>query len=247
MPTINLTLPVSGTGITAGLHATNYAAIQALLNGGLDAANLDDMGATAGQALIWSGSSWAPGTISPTSYRKTTAKTVNTTTAATDLLNGEITLGAGVLSTNKIARLSAWGDWKQNSGGAAAPPRFQVLLGGTTLLDTGTAGTCANAATRYGWKIVVEIMNLGATNVQLLNMQVDLSASVTASGETVFTTGEGVFQLFTGSALGFAKAEGYNAGAKDSTAALALVLNVINGSANANYETKLFGALVEIL
>lgn len=44
MPTINLTLPVAGNGITAGLHATNYAALQALLNGDLDADNLADDG-----------------------------------------------------------------------------------------------------------------------------------------------------------------------------------------------------------
>lgn len=40
MPTISLTAPVSGTVITAGLHAANYGAIQTLLNGGLDASNL---------------------------------------------------------------------------------------------------------------------------------------------------------------------------------------------------------------
>lgn len=60
MPTINLTLPVAGQGVTAGLHATNYAALQSLLNGGLDADNLDDMGASAGQALVYNGTSWAP-------------------------------------------------------------------------------------------------------------------------------------------------------------------------------------------
>lgn len=39
MPTITLTQPVASTVITAGLHATNYNALQTLLNGGLDGAN----------------------------------------------------------------------------------------------------------------------------------------------------------------------------------------------------------------
>jgi hypothetical protein len=40
VPTINLTLPVSATVITAGLHSTNYAAIQNLVNGALDNNNI---------------------------------------------------------------------------------------------------------------------------------------------------------------------------------------------------------------
>ncbi len=64
MPTITLALPVAGTNIAAGLHATNYAALQTLLNGGLDNTNLAAGAAIAvtkiapganGQALITSG------------------------------------------------------------------------------------------------------------------------------------------------------------------------------------------------
>lgn len=40
MPTINLTLPVAGTEIVAGLHATNYTNLQTLLNGALDNSNV---------------------------------------------------------------------------------------------------------------------------------------------------------------------------------------------------------------
>lgn len=181
-----------------------------------------------------------------TRYRKTTVKTVNTTTSPTDLLNGEITIGAGVMSTNKAVTLRAWGDWKQNSGGAAAAPRLQLVLGASTLLDTGTAGTCTNAATRYGWRLCAEIMNLGSASVQLANLLFHISCSMAANGETAFTTGEGVYDLHTAAVLAIGKAEGYNAGAVDTSSARALVLNVINGSANANYETKLFGAQVVV-
>ena len=40
MPSITLTLPSVGQVITSGLHASNYAALQSLLNGSLDASNL---------------------------------------------------------------------------------------------------------------------------------------------------------------------------------------------------------------
>lgn len=71
MATISLTLPVSGTVITAGLHSTNYTAIQGAINGGLDTANwasglifapskFMQEGATTGQGIIWGGSQYAP-------------------------------------------------------------------------------------------------------------------------------------------------------------------------------------------
>jgi hypothetical protein len=41
MPTLTLELPSAGQKILAGLHATNYADIQALLNGNLDGSNIN--------------------------------------------------------------------------------------------------------------------------------------------------------------------------------------------------------------
>lgn len=40
MPSITLSLPVNGTTVDAVLHANNYTAIAALLNGGIDSSNL---------------------------------------------------------------------------------------------------------------------------------------------------------------------------------------------------------------
>lgn len=78
MPTITLTLPIAGTGITAGLHATNYTTIQTAVNG-LDANNwaagkifapskLTQEGATVGQVPVWNGSIWAPATQGSPGY-----------------------------------------------------------------------------------------------------------------------------------------------------------------------------------
>jgi len=185
-------------------------------------------------------------------YRKTSAKTVNTSTSATDLLNGEITVAAGVMGSNGLLRLTAWGDQLQNSGGAAAPQRFQLVFGGTTLLDTSTGGSSAANASRGSWRIVAEILNLGAVNSQMSSLQVHLTTRGNVnSSETVvgFATGEGSYQGVVGGADGITYlGHGVNPSTSvDTSAAKALVLNVINGSASASYETKLLGAVVEII
>lgn len=51
MPTINLTLPVAGTAIDAGPMATNFSALQTLLNGGLDGANFVNASLTLGSSF----------------------------------------------------------------------------------------------------------------------------------------------------------------------------------------------------
>lgn len=68
MATVNLEVPSAGEKIQAGLHATNYADIQAALNGGLDASNLAAGAVTApklslpytGHTLVWTASGTAP-------------------------------------------------------------------------------------------------------------------------------------------------------------------------------------------
>lgn len=188
-----------------------------------------------------------PATPAAVSYRKTTAKPVNTTTSATDLLNGEVSVAAGAMGATGGALVTAWGDWKNNSGGAVAPPRFQLILGSSTLFDTGTSGgTCTNAATRYGWKIVVEILNTSAS-AQVANFLLTMSAGVNLNGDGAFTTGEGNYVLYTPSARGFGFGEAYNTSAENTATAKTLVLNVINGSANAAYETNLAGAVIQIV
>jgi hypothetical protein len=182
--------------------------------------------------------------------RKTTPKPVNSTIAATDLLNGEITIGAGVLSSTGVLRLTADGDWLQHTGGNAAPPRFQLVIGGTTIIDTGT-GTMLlpDAANRYGWHLEVVLRALNATNAQWARISGVLAANspnIAQCGD--FATGEGRYgNVYSGGALMAVMLEGGASGSKDMTASQTLVLNVINGSASASYETRLLGALVEIL
>jgi hypothetical protein len=237
---------VDDSEIVASDHRNNYAAIQTAVNALISALS----GGSSGQVLTASDASDVQWGAARTTYRKASAKAVNTTTAATDLLNGEITVAAGVLGTTGVLRLTAFGDWLQNSGGAAAPPRFQLLLGGSTLFDTGSPGTtCGSGTQRGGWRLVAEIANSGAANAQVASFRLDVSFGTGGSpGANVFTVGNGLyFTAYSGTATDAAVATATNVGAVNTASAAALVLNVINGSASASYETKLLGAIVEVL
>lgn len=176
------------------------------------------------------------------------AKIVNTSTAATDLFSGGVS--TPILGTSSIVRVTAWGDWLQNIGTTQAPPRFQVIFGGTTLLDTGTSGTVTSGSTRRPWNIDFLIANQGATNVQKSRMVGFLGC--VPSGTDVFnafTTGEGIYSESNAAASytgAWIQGKGA-AGALDTTSAKTLVFNVINGNGGAAYETVLDGAIVEVI
>jgi len=225
------------------------AAIQTALSNRL---KLFSAPSVTGQIPVWDNSlgRWVPTSVAsgPTIYRKTTAKVVNTTVATTDLLNGEITVAANIMGATGSLRLTAFGDWVNNSGGSINNPRFALLLGGTTIFDTGASVLSGTSATRQPWRIDVVITNT-ATGAQVCTFKL-ASAIATggAAGSFALTTGEGIiYQTTAASSLALMSAEGYNTSAVDTTAARALVLNVTNASASANAETKLSSALVEVI
>jgi hypothetical protein len=178
-------------------------------------------------------------------YRKTTSKQVVNTVAETDLLNGEITIGAGAMSTNRAVRLTAWGDLAQSTGANIAWPRYKLKLGATTLIDTNVvAAVWASVGVRWGWRISAEILNLGATNSQWASIDARWSAGVAAAGAATFTTGEGQLAI---TANNLAYALGGNTSAIDTTVAQALALTVTLPTANATEDVTLKGAYVEIV
>lgn len=206
--------------------------------------------------LITDGTNWfqqgSPGFTAP--YRKTTAKAVNNTVTATDLLNGEITIGAGALSVTGFMRFTAWGDFLQNSGATANLPNFQVVLGSTTLFDThlNNIASCDVSATRYGWRFSMELNAANATNAQVVvltgSVVIPIATGSVSGSVSPWTTGVGNWFYLTNTGVsGLAIGAGENTSAVDMTVAQALKLVVINSASNANYETKLYGALVELL
>lgn len=182
-------------------------------------------------------------------YRKVTAKVVNGTVAATDLLNGEISIPANAMTATSLLRMTAFGDWLQNSGGAASGLRFQLLFGGTTIFDTGTLANAANSATRGSWDIEAKIFNTSTSaQVCYMNLTGNSGGGWSASVTAAFTTGQGDYNAgFGASGAKLLRAQGYNSVAVDTTLARAVVLNIINGSASGSYETTLKAALFEII
>jgi uncharacterized protein affecting Mg2+/Co2+ transport len=236
-----------GAPILSADHRTNYSDIQARVNALITALS----GGVAGQVLQAAGASSVQWATASTIYRKTSAAAATNTVAETDLLGGGITVGAGLLGTTGAFRLTMWGDSLQSSGGNTGLPRFKVKLGAgaTVVLDTNTlAAASASTATRYGWRAVIEVMNLGATNVQLVSVSLEYGlATATANGEQNFAVGEGIHGYYgaAGTAM-LARALGYNSAAIDTTVAMPVAFTVINPSASST-ETKLFGALGEVI
>lgn len=186
-------------------------------------------------------------------FRKTTSKAVNTTTTATDLLNGEFTLPADAMGTDKVVRLTAWGNWKNGSGSPQDVPTFRLGLGATTLIDTDNLGANIenSSSSRGGWRLVCEIQNRGATNSQVAYLTGHLSIIDGASSSVIvhaFATGNGTVAYVGSSGLpGQITYDGGTTAAVDTTASCALTLKVVNDFNDANYETLLQGALVEII
>lgn len=192
------------------------------------------------------------GAIGSGVYRKLTAKQVVNSVAETDLLNGEITIAANAIGASGILRLTAFGDWKQNSGASTDVPRFKLKLGATTLLDTSvfSAAVVGNNAGRAGWRIVVEIANLAAANSQWASLEGRIGyISSGAFNAAFFATGAGITQTVMNSATSADTTHmlGGNSGAVDTTAAQALALTTTLPAANANLDLILKGGLVEIL
>ncbi len=259
MGSITLTLPTAGAKILAGLHSTNYAALQALLNGNVDSFNLADdavgiaelsaSGTPSASTYLRGDNSWAA-VPAPVTYRKNTTKVVASTTSATDLLNGEITIAANALPATGVLRLTAWGTFLNNSGSSQNSPRLDLRLGSTLLLDTNviTGTTWSSNAAALPWKVVVEINAANATNSQIAQMILDYVLVSSGAAAATFGTGVGIHR--NDAALGGysqGKAQGTNSSSKDMTSAQLLELRATLPVANANCQATLLGALVEII
>lgn len=192
-----------------------------------------------------------------TTYRKVTSKTVSGTVTETDLLNGEITLAAGVLGTTKIATIDLWGDYKQNIANNTALPVLKLKLGSTVLFQWQpflSLVQSASSTNRYGWSYRAIIANANAANAQTATISGMWAGTTSSTGSpgangTSIATGEGchsvVYTAGGGSALEYLS--GYNTAAVDTTSAQALTLTATNGTASTPYDITLDGCLVTVL
>lgn len=182
--------------------------------------------------------------------RKTADKAVTNSVTETDLLNGEFTVAAGAMSTNKLVRVTAWGDFTNNSGAARDLPRFKVKLGATptTVIDISPTAGSLNASasiSKRGWKFVIEIMNKAATNSQTIWLGGDLQFVPAAALNSNFAAATGVGALNVVAGVGMYMVG--NIATIDTTAAMSVQFAVINPTAVATYETALRGAIMELI
>lgn len=146
-------------------------------------------------------------------------------------------IAAGDLSTNKMLRLTLIGDMIANSVGNAKNLTVRVKYGATTMYAE-TINFATDSATRSPFRMVFELMNLGATNSQIVVGRYNLS---TAGGGTGPTTGEG------GTTTANSVRELYGTAAEDSTAAKTLAVTMQWDLTNSTREVKVYAALLELL
>ena len=237
MPTISLTLPVSGTVITAGLHSTNYTTIQNAINGGLDNNNwaagkifapskFMQEGATSGNGLFWNGSAWTPNDMPRVYDRTTSTVDVANSSSLTTLYTKSIT--GNDMGTNKMLRLTLLGDFLYNNS-AANTFTLNVKFGGTTFFSVTNGLLNAISALRLPWIIDVEVANLGASNSQMITAGFRTSAA--ASGGTgIGITHGGAAPAYANAGVGGIS----TLGTIDTTAAQTLLVDCQWGTASTN-------------
>lgn len=188
-----------------------------------------------------------------TTYRKTTAKQVGNSIVETDLLEGEFTIGAAVMGTNKVLHFYASGDLNNNSGGVQKVPQFKLKLGGTTLIDTGMpSGTpWYNNTDRYEWSVEAWIANLTASSQWTrFKLMFGMFTNGTGMTPTKLVTGEGVYTSYSSATphnYALMGAEGGFASAIDTSLARLLELATILPVAHVSCDITLKRALAVIL
>lgn len=225
-----LTVIADGALAVAADVRNDFSAIQTETNALLGILG----GGAAGQVLTGVGTTmtWAYGSGV---YRKTSEKDVVSTVTETDLLNSSVTIGAGVLGTDRMLRAVLIGDYLNNSG-ANRTFTLKVKLGATTLFQDDSVSLTAGA-TRRPWRIEFELANLGAPNSQFLFGKVDLGIN------TAPTTGIG--DLYTNDMNGPWGTSG--TAAVDTSSAQALAVTVTHSAADANLSMRLKYAVVEVI
>jgi hypothetical protein len=175
-------------------------------------------------------------------YRKVTEKDVVNTVTETDLLNGEITVAAGAMSTNKTVRVSLAGDYLNNTA-SDQTLTLAIKFGGTTLWAD-TISSIVSSATRRAFRVVFEITNLNANNVQ--SMAGVLFGSIGSA-----TTGLGdAATSMTNWNVGGHQATVFGSNgthALDTSTSKLLELTATHSTNSANLSMRLRSALVEVI
>lgn len=97
-------------------------------------------------------------------YRKTSTTDLVNSVVQTDLAAGALTIAANAMGANGIVKISAWGDYKNNTG-STQQISLGTTFGGVVVFLTTNFGITTSAS-RFPWNIQWWICNQGATNAQ---------------------------------------------------------------------------------
>lgn len=179
-------------------------------------------------------------------FKTNTVTTISGTVAQSVLASFTIPDGQFIIA-GRYLRYRAFGDWVNNSGGNAAPPRFVFGVGPSVVFDTNTGGLISASVTRGGWFLDI-LLSFNGSELAAMNLDVVCPNAPAASVQVTFVTGQGAYQTVTsGVNAGLLKAVGSNVVANPGAGALSTFLAVINGSASATYDTRYLGGYAEII
>lgn len=219
------------------LHAlANATGTLAIANGGTGAdtasANLVFAGPTSGGAAAPSFRALVaadlPGGVVASDV--TATEVVSSTTETTVFTTS---IGAGVLSTNKMLKLTLIGDYLNNDG-AARDFTVKVKYGSTTLFNSGTL-SITNGAARRCLMLDFEVAALNSASAQVAKCGL-----IIGGGDTVGGTNGGTAPLVSNYAV-------HNASTEASAGALNLVVTMQHGTNSANISARCHTVFVTLV
>lgn len=189
-------------------------------------------GALIGNGLYWDGSNWVVGSLGL--YRKATAKDVVSTVVETDLLNGEVTLAAGILGTTRSVRVSILGDYLNNTG-ISATLVVKIKVGTTTLWANSATSITAAAGRR---PVFLEFMvgNQNSASVQVM------AGRINFGGATAPATGLGA-----GDGDGPIGGPISGSASEDTTASKVVQVTATHGASSSSLSCRLQYATIEVV
>lgn len=169
--------------------------------------------------------------------RSTAGVDVNTSTTETSLYTKSIT--GGDMSTNRMLRLSMFGDVLHNNV-AGDTVTWKFKFGGTTFFADTSSVSAATGAARQPWRADIRVANLGAANSQMI----EGIWNYVVPGTAAPTTGIGDIQTGTTAA-----GEGAisTLGTIDTTTAQTLDITIQWSASSANNSFRLRYAVLELV
>lgn len=139
---------------------------------------------TNGQVLTTTGGVAAWGTAGPSVYFRAAqasdmaGATFDIVSTASETTMFTKTITGGDMSTNKLLRLTAIGDYLNNTG-AGRTFEMKVKFGGTTIYDE-TSSSITAYSDRRPWRLQLELGNLGSASSQFMTGQLRLGSAPAA-------------------------------------------------------------------